>query len=791
MTELSNEKSTLMEIDSNEEVAEENDATIHTFKYNYIDETGVLLATASNAAAMWNKMLDITLPLHNLMEYFFWYDWPIKRKDKVIKYGDLFRQIKSFPAIDPELLDDNMLDLDNLEIDANLYLESRQETNQYHQIRYIVDDILEQYKYILKQQLIDNNDESLGKVRLPNEYDFSYFIKYFPDYFIDPLGTRIGTTTSGTMAGAISGYWGALKAWANDKSNPKPEFPHWKRSIRSFSIDKKGASVIQIGETTYIKISSSDLYNVIRRDVKLHYLTHDWKTPYLCTFQNKKKNGTVLVAQCRKKLYYVYGHWFENNGEYVLNTRVTRFIFKGIKYFSIPELHLLKKYQRDVPVKFVVEDAKTGEQKYFNCTLLELGIPTYEDFSQKELKLMANQCGVKKLSKLNSYQLYDELAKRKVLQWNKNMPETKRSFFYGNFFYVPFIYPRNMPFEQFFEVNKYEKLVGTRFHNITFKPRTDGTWKIIVGYEVEPHEYEKKEQRAMAIDLNSKRVIACITFNFSNKCFLISSKGILNIKHKYANKKKYLQQLQAKEITTLLKKQYPTETNEELTKRINVMRHKGQILTTKRMKYLDHKQEDEINFETHKITHFIEQLVIHYGIEQVFIGYNKGWKQKQKQKAKVKREAGEYVMSKADRTDFQSIPYYTIYTQLQYKLGMYSISVTPIAEEYTKLASAIDLDVIPKLDKKDKKDKKVQFMFSGKRFKRERGHTHRKCWYQAKRINAWTGKPYLIYGDMNDSLNIMRIGIKNDDFILKMLENPIPNPIYLDYRNSDIICSLI
>ena len=147
-----------------------------------------------------------------------------------------------------------------------------------------------------------------------------------------------------------------------------------------------------------------------------------------------------------------------------------------------------------------------------------------------------------------------------------------------------------------------------------------------------------------------------------------------------------------------------------------------EVYTSKEIERLWTKRRNKIDYETHKISKYIVELMDEREVSKLIIGNNGGWKQ-------------EINLGKRNNQNFVYIPYKKIIDQIIYKCQMKGIEVIVREESYTSKASFLDYDYIPTINEDDEvKD------FSGKRVKRGLYRTNK-----GKRINA----------DVNGAYNIM------------------------------------
>ena len=147
-----------------------------------------------------------------------------------------------------------------------------------------------------------------------------------------------------------------------------------------------------------------------------------------------------------------------------------------------------------------------------------------------------------------------------------------------------------------------------------------------------------------------------------------------------------------------------------------------EVYTSKNIEKLWTKRANKIDYETHKISKYIVELMDEREVSKLIIGNNGGWKQG-------------INLGKRNNQNFVYIPYKKIIDQIIYKCQMKGIEVIVREESYTSKASFLDYDYIPTINEDDEvKD------FSGKRMKRGLYRTNK-----GKKINA----------DVNGAYNIM------------------------------------
>lgn len=147
-----------------------------------------------------------------------------------------------------------------------------------------------------------------------------------------------------------------------------------------------------------------------------------------------------------------------------------------------------------------------------------------------------------------------------------------------------------------------------------------------------------------------------------------------------------------------------------------------EVYTSKEIEMLWTKRRNKIDYETHKISKYIVELMDEREVSKLIIGNNIGWKQG-------------INLGKRNNQNFVNIPYRKIIDQIIYKCQMKGIEVIVREESYTSKASFLDYDYIPTINEDDEVKN-----FSGERVKRGLYRTNK-----GKRINA----------DVNGAYNIM------------------------------------
>lgn len=261
------------------------------------------------------------------------------------------------------------------------------------------------------------------------------------------------------------------------------------------------------------------------------------------------------------------------------------------------------------------------------------------------------------------------------------VPFTKQAISYNN---------KNVP-NGYIKLSGVSFLIKTKVNNIQFArivPKHN-LITIEIGYEVKESEYINNNNYA-SIDLGVNN-LATITSNVF-KPFIVNGKPVKSINH-YYNKK--IAQLAS--------------------------RHKN--IWTNKMYQITRKRDNKIKDYMHKASRYIVNHLVDNNINNLVIGYNKGWKQ-------------DTNTGKRNNQNFVQIPFLTFVQMLEYKCKLVGINVIIHEESYTSQSSFLHQDYIPTYGKDDKINK-----FSGKRIYRGLYRNQDKT-----SINA----------DVNGSLNILR-----------------------------------
>jgi IS605 OrfB family transposase len=146
-------------------------------------------------------------------------------------------------------------------------------------------------------------------------------------------------------------------------------------------------------------------------------------------------------------------------------------------------------------------------------------------------------------------------------------------------------------------------------------------------------------------------------------------------------------------------------------------------------KFNEQKRYFRIENYFHHVSKDIIDNCVKNDIGTIYIGRNKGWKQGKS-------------LRKKTRKNFQKIPYFNLWSKIEYKALLNNINVEYVDESYTSKASFIDKDFLP-----ESYDSENHYEFSGKRIKRGL-------------YRSMNGT--LLNSDLNGSMNIARKVVSQD-----------------------------
>ena len=258
------------------------------------------------------------------------------------------------------------------------------------------------------------------------------------------------------------------------------------------------------------------------------------------------------------------------------------------------------------------------------------------------------------------------------------------------------------------------KFTNFKLVRVTFVPITNG-FKVLVTFEIAPYRLQKDNGTYIAIDPGVDNAFACVC-NKNFKPLLINGKTVKSINHYYNKKKSLLKSKQAKyhqQETIISTKQGP----------------KPVYTQTKRMNRLDYKRNRKLDLFAYKALNCIVDYAINCNAKVVFIGKNKGWKNK-------------VNLNKKNNQNFLGIPHAIIINKLKAKLAYYGIRLITTEESYTSQTSFLDNERPCKAN--------------GNLARKKKGIKHYKR--RIKRGLFKSNKGILINSDVNGALQIAKKG---------------------------------
>lgn len=249
-------------------------------------------------------------------------------------------------------------------------------------------------------------------------------------------------------------------------------------------------------------------------------------------------------------------------------------------------------------------------------------------------------------------------------------------------------------------------------------PTPNDMHKIEIIYDVECKDLNLNQENILGIDLGVGN-LCTLTSNVAGFVPVIVNGCIIKSINQYYNKYKGLIQLELP---------------------------KG-VYTSKKIKKLTLKRENQLKNELHNISTNIIRLCEKYDIGRVVVGKNNHWKT-------------ECNIGDKNTQNFVDIPYNNLLLMLKYKNELIGNKFEVVDESYSSKASFLDLDVVPSYVKGDN----IDHNFSGKRIKRGLYKSA-----DGRVINA----------DVNGSYNIMRKVIVKEgkDFTFGEIEGLAVNPV--------------
>ena len=247
-------------------------------------------------------------------------------------------------------------------------------------------------------------------------------------------------------------------------------------------------------------------------------------------------------------------------------------------------------------------------------------------------------------------------------------------------------------FNIFFKIPK--ELYDKKIRQFRVIPNSRGDdYYVEFTYEIEIEKPNREINNSLSIDLGISNLASCVDTN--NNSFIIDGKYLKSLNRLYNKKKAYLQSLLPKGV-----------------------------YTSKRLRNLDIKRNNQIEDYLNKAVSTLIKECHEYNIDEIIIGYNKGFK-----KFGIKNTELKGKKKRKTNQNFIQIPISRFKDKIKLKALESGIYVRIINESYTSKSSFYDNDPI-------KKD-----MYSGERIKRGLYKTK-----DSKIVNA----------DINAALNIYK-----------------------------------
>lgn len=253
-------------------------------------------------------------------------------------------------------------------------------------------------------------------------------------------------------------------------------------------------------------------------------------------------------------------------------------------------------------------------------------------------------------------------------------------------------------------IPQYEKYANCmdRFQQVRITPMLDKTFTVEIVYLLDGiANTELDYTQYSSIDLGIDNIVTMVMFG--EEPILFNGRQ-LKAKNRYFNK-----------ITSELKS--------KLTN--------GQK-TSKRIKRLYVKRDNQVADMFHKLSRRIVNLLIEHKVGNLVVGYNKGWKDS-------------INIGKRNNQTFVGIPYARMIDFLKYKCEMCGINLVVNNESYTSKCDALAFEAITKHEE-----------YKGKRVKRGL-------------FQSSTGKS--INADVNGALNIMRKVVGDSEYITRIIDS--------------------
>ena len=200
---------------------------------------------------------------------------------------------------------------------------------------------------------------------------------------------------------------------------------------------------------------------------------------------------------------------------------------------------------------------------------------------------------------------------------------------------------------------------STKLREVRIIPRRVGYTIEIIYLKTIPN-LKKRRTRKGAIDLGLHNLVTFVD-NLGNQPIVIKDhgKGIKSITQYYLKKQ------------TQLREQYVQQQKK------NLKANKIKLRYGTSFYYLREKWRKKLRDVIHKLTHYLVELWVERGLEEVVIGYNEKWKQR-------------LHFCKKTTQMFVTIPFQRIINILKYKSAERGILVETIPEEFTSKCSFLD-----------------------------------------------------------------------------------------------------
>lgn len=252
-----------------------------------------------------------------------------------------------------------------------------------------------------------------------------------------------------------------------------------------------------------------------------------------------------------------------------------------------------------------------------------------------------------------------------------------------------------------------------------------GYW-IEVVRDVEIPEFNRDENKIMAIDLGLKRV-ATVIDNVGSQAMSFSGGPVKSINQLYNKQTAFYRSEIARcdpKIAELQRKLQEKELDKEEHLELKV-----RTKNTDFMKRVAQNRNNRVHAFFHRLSKTIVDEAVKRDIGVIVIGHNPGQKQN-------------IDIGKKSNQNFTQLPIFKLIGQIRYKAELVGIKVLDITEEFTSKASFLDGDVIPDRKKAKKKaNGHSNVSFSGKR---------------GPRGLYTSSNGTLIQSDVNGAYNILR-----------------------------------